>query len=114
MIGMVAHPKLLPERLGDAAGGPYRAAEAEGRSASGQQGRDLGPLLSRELACWAGSTTVAEGLLSARACSLEPLAYGPVSDAQGRSNVFLLPALLAEFERSQATAFTPIMRERGG
>src|SRR5713101_7256437 len=110
MGGVVAHPELAPDDLGDALPCPAVTVETPRQGSPSEQRRHLGLLFRRQARHATGSRAVVQGGLAFLASTGEPLADGAVGDAEGFGNLTDLPALLGERPGAQPTAFGPTGR----
>ena len=106
---VVAHAKLMSDEPGHPLGGPDRPEEAEGLRATGEQGRELSPLVSREAGRGAGGGAPAQGFDAPGASTVEPAADRSWGNAQRLGDGATGPAGLMERPSAQA----PPLVQRG-
>jgi hypothetical protein len=105
---VIPHPKLLLNEGGHPWVGSHLPPEPEGFGTPSQQLRQLGPLFRRQPGVGAGDGTAAQRHDAAFFPSpLKPLAHRTGGDAQGGSDILLLPPGLVEFIGTEAAAFAP-------
>ena len=107
---VVGHAKFPLNYLRHSPSRPDFPAEPEGGRPSGQQLRDLPPLPVVQLGLPARMLAAAQGWDTSLAGFADPLADRAPSDAQGRSHVLLLPALLHQLPGPEPAGFLPIGR----
>ena len=107
MGGMVFHPELALDHLGDTLARPERAAEAPRLGTPSEERGHRLLLLGREAGHTAGPLAVVQGGFALFASAGEPLADGAVGNAERRRNLDDLPALLEESPGAEAAALTP-------
>src|SRR5437899_2034203 len=107
---MVAHPTGLLDHGRNATGGPDLAPEAPRLRALGQQHRQVGALLGRELGLGTGREAAPQAWDATLAHTRQPLADRARRDAQRGGDQALRPALLLELPRPQPAPFPPIPR----
>lgn len=111
MGAVITDPELLVNQLGDTGRRPDSADPAKVSGALGQQSRQLGELFGGEARLRAGRRLIAQGRRPpALGGPREPLADGPLSDAQGAGDGALFPALLMQDPGALAAAFAPTAR----
>ncbi|HEU0026309.1 MAG TPA: hypothetical protein VFQ25_04270 [Ktedonobacterales bacterium] len=111
VIGVVANAEGAPDHVRDALSRPHVAPKAIRLGAAGQQGRDLRPLLRRELAGAAGVRSAAQRLDPASPTGApELLADGGAAHAQRGGDVLLPPALFVHLPGALAPPLARVGR----
>ena len=108
MGGMITDAKPLLDHRRHAFRGPDLAAEAKGWGTTSQQQGKACELLGRQLGLRATSNTPRQSLFAVQPRSLDPLTDSTWSNAEGRRNGALLPALPVEFPRPESATFFPV------
>ena len=110
MIGMVADPELPPNDRRHSLGGPDLPPKAEVLRAPRQQGRELVPLLVRQLRRRPRRHPPLQRLDPALTNASHPLADRSGGHPECRGDCPLTPALLLQLPGAQPPAFAPLTR----
>jgi hypothetical protein len=106
---MVGDAKLQVDDRGDSATGPHLAAKAVGVGAPVQQLGQTGQLVGGQPAHYPRGWPVVERLRPSLAGTFQPLADGPLADAQRLGDLTLRPAFLVEGPRLKTSCFLPVL-----
>ena len=112
MGGVVSHPELAANHLGDPLPGPALSHKAPGERASAQQLRNSLVLLLRQPGEPARPRLVAKRGLPRFPSALEPLAHRARGNAERFGDAGLVPTLSSQFPGANTPAFPP--RDRFG
>ena len=112
MGGVVSHPELAANHLGNPLPGPALSHEAPGGRPSAEQLRNSLVLLGGQPGEPTGPRGVAECGLAFFPSALEPLAHRASSNAERFGDAGLVPTLSSQFPGANTPAFPP--RDRFG
>ena len=107
MGGVVSHPELAANHLGNPLPGPALSHKAPGGRTSAEQLRNSLVLLGGQPGEPTGPRVVAECGLASFPSALEPLAHRASSNAERFGDARLLPTLPGEFPGANTPAFPP-------